>query len=416
MKHQQQFRFYGLLPKQYEFITSTEKEVLFVGGKGCAKSYALCVKLIMQAQIPGNTCLLVRKNLSHLKMSTLATLLEPHGTRPPLLFPSDYSHNKIDRTIVLNGGGKIIYTGCDDPMSIRSINAGGIFLDEASQLDETEYTELLWRLRVNCGCRQLFACTNPANQGHFLFNRFVVEKDPTRKLINATSFDNWFLTEDVTQWMSGLSKAELHRHSSSDWIAAEAMIYKMWDRKIHVNDININNECYNIVRWVIGLDYGFKNPTAILLCGFSGDGTLYVFDEWIGKEQRHSQIIEQLKKYHEMLKVITKEEPTIVIDPSAATFISECIANGFTAIKAKNDVDLGIDRVRNKLDRKQLIVNRSCETLQNEFDNYSYGDDGKPIKVHDHCADSLRYVLNYAADALADETIEDQKGEYVWLF
>lgn len=66
---------YKLLPKQMEFVKAKEKQVLFSGGMGSGKSFAICCKLLQQALVPHSFNLLTRKTLSSLKSSTLRTLL-----------------------------------------------------------------------------------------------------------------------------------------------------------------------------------------------------------------------------------------------------------------------------------------------------------------------------------------------------
>lgn len=402
-------RWVGLLPAQYEFITTPEKEVLFVGGRGNGKTRSLCIKLIQQASIQGNLCLLVRKNLSHLKISTLRMLLEDDGSLAALLPPTSYVHNKNDRTIKLNNGGTIIYTGCDDPMSIRSINAGDVFVDEATQLDEEEWMELLMRAgRNDMGSGGLYAATNPSNQAHFLYRRFITQNDNTRKLIKASSFENIFLPDTQIKWLNNLSNIEKERYTSAEWVATDKMIYKMWDREKHTKTLEMNKYCDNIVRWCISMDFGYTNPTAILLCGFGKDGTIYVFDSWCKSNKRQSSIIKQVGEYVNIIKELSEEDPVVIVDPSAASLIAECIAQGFTAIKANNKVEMGISRVQDKLANEKMLINNTCDKMIVEFDSYSYDEAGKPVKILDHCMDALRYATSYCAEVIADEYLDAQ--------
>ena len=64
-----------LFPKQSQFLYSNKKEVMFSGGYGSSKSYALCLALLKHAQVKGARCLLLRKTLTSLKKSTLDTLI-----------------------------------------------------------------------------------------------------------------------------------------------------------------------------------------------------------------------------------------------------------------------------------------------------------------------------------------------------
>ena len=113
-----------MLPTQWDFLQATEQQVLMSGSAGSGKSLSLCAKAIQQAQIPGNTFLLLRKWLVNLKSSTLRTLLDGEGKRPPMLPPGTYRHNRSEKLIHLYGGGDIVYAGeGDDITRIRSPTA-----------------------------------------------------------------------------------------------------------------------------------------------------------------------------------------------------------------------------------------------------------------------------------------------------
>jgi PBSX family phage terminase large subunit len=337
--------------------------------------------------------------LTTLRKSTLRILLEPEGDRLPVLPLGSYEHNKVERVIQLNSGGTILYTGCDDPLSIRSINAGDVFVDEVSELNEKEYLELLFRLRVNVGGLRLYSATNPASKAHFLYRRFEVEKDPlTKRIIYASALDNIFLPQNNLDWLNQMTGDSRARYVEGRWCDTEKMIYPGFTCTDHVKDISKNYK-----RYIIGVDYGYSSPSAVLLCGVDEDGKLFVIEEWYKARQLISTII---KKIEGMIDKIGPNDVRIVVDPSAAGLIAECEAKGLPAQKANNEVLLGIDRVRDYIDTKRLIVNSSCINFIREISGYIFDEVGKPVKMEDHTLDALKYVCNYLADyaALYSET------------
>lgn len=87
----------------------------------------------------------------------------------------------------------------------------------------------------------------------------------------------------------------------------------------------------------------------------------------------------------------------IIIDPSAASFIAELKKRGYAIKKAKNDVLDGIRFVASLLNQGKIAISDQCSNTIKEFGSYIWdqkaserGED-KPVKLHDHAMDALRY-------------------------
>ena len=90
---------HSLLPKQYDFVRSDAREVLYSGAYAAGKTRALCYRLVSRAQVVGSREGICRKHLVTLRASTLRTLLEPDGSAPAVLPPGTYEWNKSNRTM-----------------------------------------------------------------------------------------------------------------------------------------------------------------------------------------------------------------------------------------------------------------------------------------------------------------------------
>jgi PBSX family phage terminase large subunit len=339
---------------------------------------------------------LLRKTVTSLKRSTLQSLI---GGDDPVLPKGSYVHNLAEGKITLNSGGVIYLMGMDDPVRIRSINAGCIAIDEAIEFSEAEYLEVLGRLRGKEGSRQIFLATNPGLPSHFLYKRFFTEKNRDREVVCAKTAENTHLPQDYINSLNELPEVLRRRYVEGEWCAVEGCIYDGFNRDIHIKTlINIGYEEY-----ILGLDMGYSHPAAILLAGRSGD-RLYIIQEWRKSKQLIDAIINQVADMSRNLP----SQPKIVCDPSAATMIAQLEAEGFNVQKANNDVLGGINRVRQRLvvrsDQPDLIINSNCMGLVEEFENYQFEQGTeKPIKVGDDLIDCLRYIVN---------AVDDQKCQY----
>ena len=161
---------FHIMPQQQVFLEAKESEVAFSSGWGAGKTAALLVALVQSvAGKPGSRSILARRHLVTLNRTTLPMLVRPTGDMPPILPVGSYTWNKTEGVIRVNGGGEIILLGCDDPLRIRSINAGDVFIDEACELEEDQYIELLGRIRLSTGGLHARLATNPAHNSHWLY-------------------------------------------------------------------------------------------------------------------------------------------------------------------------------------------------------------------------------------------------------
>jgi len=88
---------------------------------------------------------------------------------------------------------------------------------------------------------------------------------------------------------------------------------------------------------------------------------------------------------------------SVIVDPSAASFIAELVHNGFHVRKGINDVLEGIRRVSTDLQNGKLFFSPSCKDCIREFSLYRWDEKQQkdtPLKTNDHAMDDVRYFVN----------------------
>lgn len=412
-----------LLPSQFEFINAKEREVLFSGGYGSGKSRILCYAALRQASIPNNVVLIVRKTQVSLKKSTLETLI---GNDDPIIPNGSYTHNKSESRIDINGGGTILYTGLEDALRIRSMNLGCICVDECAELTAQEYSELLYRLRLPIGSRQIYSATNPATQSHFLYDRFFTRRSKNRRVITACSLENHYLPLDYIESLKEMDGVRYRKYVNGEWCSLENGVYDNFNRDVHVINNNLVGENNLGGEYYLGVDVGYKDCTAIILVLNTGHRL-----EIKSEIYKNKMLMNEIKtSIADIVSRCSKNGITVIHDPSAALLGAELESMGIKVIKGNNDIKIGINRVRTKLScfdgKPGLVIDSNCLNTIREFESYSYGDDGKekPIDFDNHAMDAIRYVINYIDDTasnyrspvvyLMDEDMEDRAEEEIW--
>lgn len=285
---------------------------------------------------------------------------------------------------------------------LRGLTAQLAYVDEATLLPEGFWVQLLARLSVP-GAR-LYATTNPDSPRHWLKTGYLDRAGELNlrawhfRLADNPSLSPEYVADLAAEYV-GLWR---RRMIDGAWVVAEGAIYDMWDESRHVVD-----ELPDMRRHWLGCDYGTTNPFAALLLGEGANGRLYVCAEWrhdsrtVHRSMTDAQYSAAVRSWLDRLG-ITPE--WTFIDPSAASFSTQMWQDGHPGLaRATNDVTDGIRSVSSLLAADRLLVHDSCEGLLAELPGYSWdpkaterGDDA-PIKVDDHSADALRYVIHSTA-------------------
>lgn len=382
-----------LLPKQLEFMQNKSKELAYIGAMGSGKTRVLCYKALQHALIPNNLVILTRKTLAALKDSTLRTLLLPDGNLPPVLQQGSYEYNQSRNMINIHGGGSILTIGCDDPIRIRSINAGYICIDEAIELEEEEYFALKGRLRSTVDdVRGIALATNPASCHHWLYKRFYIDKDKDRYLITTKASDNHYLPKDYIEDLKKLTGTSYKRYFLGEFCSNSGAVYKEFNQDLHLKEINETE--WTDSEYLICADIGFNDFTCILIVKFQ-ENKVHICQEVYTNTLTPSEIGNKILELQQLYNA-----DKVIIDPSAKGTIVEMEKMGIKVIKANNSIDEGIARVKEYFIKNQITISKHCVNLIRELDLYSYKDGtDKPEDKNNHSCDAIRYGIAEIIDS-----------------
>jgi PBSX family phage terminase large subunit len=164
------------------------------------------------------------------------------------------------------------------------------------------------------------------------------------------------------------------------------------------------------------MDYGTMNPTAMLLWGRIGD-VWYCIKEYY-HSGRDTQELKTDAEYYDELVKLCEDVPTapggkitLIIDPSAASFIA-VVQKGhrFKVRRADNDVLNGIRNVSTALAQRKILFNACCVNTIEEFGLYSWDDrptEDTVIKANDHSMDAIRYFVRTKRIIKNRDMVED---------
>lgn len=220
--------------------------------------------------------------------------------------------------------------------------------------------------------------------------------------------DNLSLSEKIKErYRSDYNGVFFKRYILGLWAMAEGIIYDMFSEEKHVVDSDEVAASWQQDHggsfWVgdsyVSCDYGTQNPTAFLLWSKGADGRWYCRREYYYSGRDKGQQKTDKEFSEDMTKWLCGEKiRAVVLDPAAASFKAQLEKDGYKVKKAKNDVLDGIRFVATLLNQGSILIDIGCVNLIKEFGSYiwdekaaEHGED-KPVKMHDHALDGLRYM------------------------
>lgn len=393
------------LPTQEKFHKSNAKYRLLAGGFATGKTTSICIELIKDIAISDNYILLGRKDLQELKSTTLKELFD---IIPP---EAIVNHNKQDRVIKCVNGTEIYYTNLDASREavekIKSLNLGSCYIDQLEEIDEVLFLAIQGRLRRYNSRRNFVATCNPA--GHdWIYHRWKIRPAKDYELFEAITLENIYLPEDYLEQLLSYPDKWVKRYVYCSWEDFEGLVYNEYIEAKHKCKLYYpaDNE-----RYYISIDYGFRNPTAIIYASVDYDGIVRIYNEYYERGKQVSEIANEIKSNRHWQKAIKLADPSMWnVQRDGLSIADEFASNGIVLIQANNSVIQGIDKVNQYFKDNRLFVAENCVNWMLEQGNYKWkeikpgqqrNEYEEPIKRNDHLQDATRYLINhiYSPDA-----------------
>lgn len=309
--------------------------------------------------------------------------------------------NKINKFEIFGGKDESSF------MLIQGRTLAGVLIDEVALQPRSFVEQALGRCSVE-GSKFWFNC-NPDSPKHWFYTEWIKKtKQKNAYRLHFQLEDNPSLSEKmIARYKSMYSGVFYQRYILGEWVVAEGLVYNFTEDNI-TDDIPVNGEYY------ISIDYGTLNPFSAGLWCVLGDKAVRIKEYYYnGREkaiqrtdEEYCNDIESLAKGYNIRKVI--------VDPSAASFITALRKRHFTVQKANNDVLDGIRRTSVYLKNGNIKIHRSCADCISEFGLYRWDDkstEDKVIKDNDHAMDDVRYFCN----TVMKNKVKSEQYSKIWM-
>lgn len=393
--------------------------IIMYGGRAGAKSQHPAQEIIMRLCMPEYfKCVLVRDKYNKIKDSNFATVVEWiniwnlnhlfHITTSPLTIVNKFT------------GNKCIARGLDELGKLKSVqDLTCAWYEEADEIEKEAFIETSLSIRSSkTSFFREYLTFNPRNELTWLNDYFFTEKRFYEKpdgnfhyvkskrknttILHTTYKDNRFCPNEIKELLENLKDDNYSLYKANTlglWSSVSAgLVY---------NDWNVVNEVPTGIDKVVGIDYGYSNPTAVIEVS-NRERNIYLNEIIYERGITEPALIERLKDVYgsnpQILFIVDSAQPSLIADMNAKGFYVQA------AHKPPNSVIAGINQVKSF----NINVTASSHNIMSELNSYSYKEDkfgrllDDVIKAFDHALDAVRYVIfNYGYQYWQPRTTQD---------
>ena len=391
----------ALLKHQLEFVADTETKYLgLVGGYGCGKTKALCVKAIdLASRNVGYEGALFEPTIPQIKRTLIP---EMNRVLQELKIPYEYSKGDYYYDLKFaHGQCRIHLMSGENYSRLVGMNLAFFGIDEADvmRLDDIEQ---LWKqcvARMRRGSHRRGFTTSTPEGFKFLYDFYITNAGPDRRLIQGKTANNLFLPDDyvenlLAQYPGHLIQAYLEGQFVN---LNNATVYVEFDRLKSDTNRSIHDDDLSKHIIHVGQDFNYGKMATTL--SIIDDKKVYFLDEMHDCRDTND-VIARLKRNYPGRQFMVYPDASV----SHHTGISDVTLFEQAGMKcfyrSKNPgVQDRINSVnwmlRNGKDERRMFVNvKKCPKLVECLEKQSYVD-GKPDKSsnHDHMVDAMGYMI-----------------------
>lgn len=407
-------RHYGHHRGQQAFINDPSMFRAAVAGIGGGKTEVGAFEAIRHCvRYPGMTGLVIAPTYRMLGRSTRLVLLKVARWWGDLLGVKEHkAESRVEFTNIRNKHGdcSAIYFGhAQDPDSLRAVEVGFFWIDEAPLCSQDAFRVAMGRIRQP-GVPHRGWITGTPKGRNWVYRTFVEGRDDwPDKRRKAYGFHTWrthanplyqaepeFLTALEAEY--GIGTDFYAQEIEASFVTFAGLVYKDYAPERH----DIPGPTPRFVRVAAGVDWGYRAPGCIVVLAEDGAGNVWLVDEVYERNKVVSgdpgnDWIAEAKALQKRWGV-----QAFFCDPEDPNAIQNFLMAGLPVFQADNRRMPGVKAVQALLATTRLrLLEHAAPNVVTEFGQYHWRsdrdgnpvEDADPAKEFDHAMDALRYAV-----------------------
>lgn len=300
-----------------------------------------------------------------------------------------------EKVVLVSGGAKD-----GDEKYIKGNTYGMAYVTEANECHQKFVQEVFDRT-LSSSDRKIFHDLNPKAPGHWYYEKILAfhEKKQLERESYGYNYGHFTIADNLSISGDKLRRTLSTYEKGTVWYdrdilgmrkVAEGLVYNFGEE-------NITDEQPEGAEYYISVDYGTLNPFSAGLWSVSGGKAVRIKEYYYDGRAKQRQLTDE--EYCDQITKLSEgyNIRQVIVDPSAASFITALRKRKFAVRQANNDVLDGIRRTAVYLRDGNIKIHRSCADSIREFGLYRWDEkstEDKVIKENDHAMDEIRYFCN----------------------
>jgi len=308
------------------------------------------------------------------------------------LFKINYSELVIN---CIHNGNNIWFIGLDDQAKLKSIeHMTSAWIEEADRITVEDFTQVDLRVRGQLpNYKQIQLSFNPVSDQSWLKERFFDSEQHGKTITHHSTYkDNRFIDDEYKEMLEELlaRDEQMHRiYALGEWGVLKGLIY---DPPVMIPRSQYPAE-YD--RELVGVDWGFNNPTAALHLGIK-DQEIYITELFYESGYTTEMFTTEfpIMGYNNARINHTIEIICDAAEPDRIATLNQAGYNAMSSHKGQGSVQSGIDCVRTyKIYTCIENINYNREKSLYRWREKEGKPMDEPMKEDDHAMDAERYAI-----------------------
>lgn len=391
-----------LTEPQLKFVSSKDKTPALIGGLGSGKSRAGTMRLLSRRlQYPGSNGAYYMPTFDLLKLRALPGFIEDLE-----LLGLNYSINKSEMTINIQGYGFIILRSYDNPVRIVGYEVADSIVDELDTLpiDKAEFVfrKITERNRQKVkGMVNTIGCVTTPDQGFngIVYKKWVKDVKDGYVLIKAPTYSNPYLPSDyIEQIRANYDPLLADMYIEGEFVNLSSnKVYHFFDREKNHSDRELTDKDYQIF---VSVDFNVGGCCSTV--NVIEKSKPIAVEEFVTNNTY--DFIDYLQTRYPDKKITIYPDASGDSDSTNASKSDIQLIRhaGFRvdAPKANPLIRNRVNSVNKGLAHGEFLINTDkCPRLTHALENQGYDKQGKPEKFNEHPAiddwvDSYGYFIS----------------------
>ena len=372
----------NIFNKTLKYFVDDDVRIIFnYGGSSSSKTISILQILLLYAlKNDGKTITIVSQTIGKIKKGPLKDFQKVVLPQDNLGFLTTKKHfNKSELIYTLPNKSIIQFISSDSEDKIIGMRTDVLYFDELNHIKKSVYDQLSIRTS-----HKILASWNPSSL--FYANDEFDREDA--RTIHSTYKDNPYVEESIIKEL--IQKGRNNKNFRRVYLEGKAGILEGLIFEEDDNYTIVRNEPEKKIKKIIyGLDYGYQDPTALVILKLYEDKTIYIKEYLYETKLTPDTILKRFRdlNFNNTMKIVAE---------SARPELTEYLYKNKINIHKVKKTTI-IDGI-NKMYDYHMYIDSESKNLITELRNYAWDTDKYdkqlevPIDDYNHLIDAIRYA------------------------